>query len=62
MRSKQYVEQHLDAAQQSTVALINDLDNNREYVTKDYILSRLEYINKVLILTQDRITLEDENP
>ena len=60
MKNKQYVEQALEAAEQSTSALITDLDNNRPYVTKEYLMERLEYIRKVVTLVQDRIQLEDE--
>lgn len=62
MKSKSYVENQLVAADNIVANLVNDVDNNRPYVTKDYLTQRLEQIRKSLILIQERIQLEDENP
>lgn len=62
MKSKSYVESHLDALNTSISALSNDIDNERYYVNKEYLLERLEYLKKLIILVQDRVILEDENP
>jgi len=62
MRNKSYVESHLDTISLSMNALINDIDNDKHYVNKQYILERLEYLKNLVILTQDRVQLEDENP
>ncbi len=62
MKSKSYVEDQLNKAESNLSNLINDLDNQRPYVTKQYIMERLEQIKKSIILTQNRIVLEDENP
>jgi hypothetical protein len=61
MKSKSYVEDQLNKADSALSNLINDLDNNRPYVTKEYIMERLDQIQKSVILTQNRIVLEDEN-
>ncbi len=61
MKSKSYVEDQLNRAESGLSNLINDLDNNRPYVTKEYIRERLDQIQKSVILTQNRIVLEDEN-
>lgn len=62
MKSKSYVETHLDTLSNSITALSNDVDNDRYYVNKEYILTRLEYLKKLTTLVQDRVILEDENP
>jgi len=62
MKSKQYVEHHLEVASNSIDSLINDIENNRPYVNNEYLQERLEYLKKLVILTLDRVTLEyDEN-
>lgn len=61
MRNKSYIEKQLDVANTMVNNLINDLDNNRPYVTKEYLIERLEQIKKSIILTQDRVQLENEN-
>lgn len=62
MRNKSYVEKHLDAISSSMDSLYNEIDNEKYYVNKQYILERLEYLKKLVILVQDRVVLEDENP
>lgn len=62
MKSKGYIEQHLDALNSSVSSLTQDIDNERYYVNKQYLLERLEYLKKLVILVQDRVALEDENP
>ena len=62
MKSKSYVEMHLDAVMSSMSSLMNDIDNEKYYVDKQYTLERLEYLKKLIILVQDRVLLEDENP
>jgi len=61
MKSKQYVEQHIEVASSSLQALISDVDGNRPYANREYVLDRLEYIKKMITLVQDRLVLEDEN-
>lgn len=61
MRNKSYVESHLDALNGSVNTLINEIDNEKYYVNKDYLVERLEYVKKLVILVQDRVSLEDEN-
>ncbi len=62
MKNKSYVENQLIVAGNVVANLVNDVDNNRPYVTKEYVIERLEQLRKSLILIQDRIQLEDENP
>lgn len=61
MRNKSYIESQLNAAESIVNNIANDIDNNRPYVTKEYLLERLEQVKKSIILVQDRIQLEDEN-
>lgn len=61
MRNKSYIQTQLEVAESKVSNLINDLDNNRPYVTKEYLMERLEQIKKSIILTQDRVQLENEN-
>lgn len=61
MKNKDYVEKQLETVHAALSNVITDVDNNRPYVTKEYLMERLEYIQKVVMLVQDRVQLEDEN-
>lgn len=61
MKNKDYVEKQLETVHAALSNVITDVDNNRPYVTKEYLVERLEYIQKVVMLVQDRVQLEDEN-
>lgn len=61
MKNKQYVEKQLETADAALSNVMTDVDNNRPYVTKEYLMERLEYIQKVVMLAQDRVQLEDES-
>ena len=61
MKNKDYVEKQLETVHAALSNVITDVDNNRPYVTKEYLMERLEYIQKVGMLVQDRVQLEDEN-
>ena len=62
MKNKDYVEKQLETVHAALSNVITDVDNNRPYVTKEYLMERLEQTRKRIILIQDRIQLEDENP
>ena len=61
MKNKDYVEKQLETVHAALSNVITDVDNNRPYVTREYLMERLEYIQKVVMLVQDRVQLEDEN-
>lgn len=61
MKGKQYVQDVLEKAQNVTENLQNDVDNNRPYATQEYLIDKLEFVKKSIILALDRIQLEDEN-
>ena len=61
MKNKDYVEKQLETVHAALSNVITDVDNNRPYVTREYLVERLEYIQKVVMLVQDRVQLEDEN-
>ena len=61
MKNKEYVEKQLETADAALSNVMTDVDNNRPYVTKEYLMERLEYIQKVVMLAQDRVQLEDES-
>jgi hypothetical protein len=61
MKNKSYVESQLNVVEETVTNLANDLDNNRPYVTKEYLMDRLDTLKKRIILVQERIQLEDEN-
>jgi hypothetical protein len=60
MRNKSYIDDQLEKADAMIVNLSNDVDNNRPYVTTEYILERLDLIQKSVILAKDRLNLENE--
>lgn len=62
MKSKSYIENKVTEATVTLGHVVNDLENNRPYVTVDFLVQKLKYIEQVLKLSLDRIQLEDENP
>jgi ribosome biogenesis GTPase A len=62
MKSKSYVQDNLERVVNAAEMLQNDVDNNRPYTTQQYVMERLEFIKKSVILALERIQLEDENP
>ena len=61
MRNKDYVEKQLETVHAALSNVLTDIDNNRPYATREYLMERLEYIQKVVMLAQDRVQLEDES-
>lgn len=61
MKNKSYVQEQLERAINAAEMLQNDVDNNRPYTTQQYVMERLEFIKKSIILVTERIQLEDEN-
>jgi ribosome biogenesis GTPase A len=61
MKNKSYVQEQLERIINAAEMLQNDVDNNRPYTTQQYVMERLEFIKKSIILVAERIQLEDEN-
>lgn len=60
MRNKSFIDDQLEKADALITNLINDVDNNRPYSTKEYILDRLDQIQNSIVLAKDRLGLENE--
>tara|TARA_R110000868_G_scaffold92791_8_gene257388 strand:+ start:79 stop:267 length:189 start_codon:yes stop_codon:yes gene_type:complete len=60
MRNKSYIDDQLEKADALITNLINDIDNNRPYTTKEYILDRLLQIQNSTMLAKGRLGLENE--
>lgn len=60
MKNKGFVEQHLDFVESMSSNLINDINSNKLHITKEYILEKLEILNKSVNIIRDRVRLEDE--
>ena len=60
MRNKSYIDDQLEKADALITNLINDIDNNRPYTIKEYILDRLLQIQNSTMLAKGRLGLENE--
>lgn len=59
MKNKQFVEEKLDSAKNLVNNLYNDIENNKQYVTKEHLLNTLYSVSKNLQVISDRLDLED---
>ncbi len=59
MKNKQFVEEKLDSAKNLVNNLYNDIENNKQYVTKEHLLNVLYNVSKSLDLISNRLDLED---
>lgn len=59
MRSKDYIETKLATVKNTVQMLHNDVENNKQYITQQYLLEKLSAIIENLELVSNRLDLED---
>lgn len=59
MKNKQFVEEKLDSAKNLVNNLYNDIENNKQYISKEHLLNTLYSISKNLQVISERLDLED---
>lgn len=59
MRNKNTVDLKVDNAKNLIESLYNDIENNKQYITKEYILEKLSIIKYNIDLVSNYLDLED---